>query len=153
MLVWWNGRRVGLKIRCTRVHVGSSPTTSTNPALRNGIFFVVVVQAPAFHHGGILRYASWRSFALLTRLRADASDSKSDVREYMWVTGLIFAKGQVYDFCNPYSVTLFLTSPTTSTNPVLRNGIFLMWWCRRLLSTTVEYVATLRGVRSLCSLG
>ena len=30
MLVWWNGRRVGLKIRCWRQHVGSSPTTSTN---------------------------------------------------------------------------------------------------------------------------
>ncbi len=28
--MWWNGRRVGLKIRCWRQHVGSSPTTSTN---------------------------------------------------------------------------------------------------------------------------
>ena len=29
MLVWWNGRRVGLKIRCWWQHVGSSPTTGT----------------------------------------------------------------------------------------------------------------------------
>ena len=29
MLAWWNGRRVGLKIRCWWQHVGSSPTAST----------------------------------------------------------------------------------------------------------------------------
>ena len=29
MLVWWNGRRVGLKIRCWWQRVGSSPTFGT----------------------------------------------------------------------------------------------------------------------------
>ena len=30
--MWWNGRRVGLKIRCWWQRVGSSPTTSTKRA-------------------------------------------------------------------------------------------------------------------------
>lgn len=39
--MWWNGRRVGLKIRCWRQHVGSSPTTSTNvPRVLPGAFFL-----------------------------------------------------------------------------------------------------------------
>ena len=43
VLVWWNGRRVGLKIRCWRQHVGSSPTTSTNvPRVLPEAFFVFV---------------------------------------------------------------------------------------------------------------
>ena len=39
MLVWWNGRRVGLKIRCRWLHVGSSPTTSTKKSYPMGCDF------------------------------------------------------------------------------------------------------------------
>ena len=80
VLVWWNGRRVGLKIRCTRVHVGSSPTTSTNPVLRNGIFLLWCRHLLSTTVEYSLR--SWRSFALLTRLRADLLDSIVKKNEY-----------------------------------------------------------------------
>lgn len=67
MLVWWNGRRVGLKIRCWRQHVGSSPTTSTTKKQPN--LQVAFLFSYAFRH---------RKFAKITQHSSHFSECLFD---------------------------------------------------------------------------